>query len=589
MAKTHVALVNEVEEQLEDSSNGLWSATVVANALDQATRELSSYDPYMFLITREFESRTGFETAGTAGSLTDTTESQFLATDVGKVVFNLTDNTWAIVVTYTSSSVLVLSRDIMDEDEQYAMYHQDCWGPKQIYMGDIGDYVGPNYGVDSVYYPAQGSRRTKRNFTLDQGVLTVLYDGNVPDSTLGTNINRRSRIVDVDIWMKRQHKVSRMTDQAGVVDLSAGYDRGATSIVIDALEDDDVITVGQEFYISPATTSQVTNAGLRGRYTCTESVTVASNEAIVKFWPPLENDVSDNWLVTFVRSTLTPEQERVVVDLTVGRLAITKAALYLQQISAAIASVSSGSTALGLVAAKVLLQVTDVASARTAADLMPAIILEANTEIDLMAAKILRQVSDIDDARTAADLMDELLIEMNAETDKMSAALGQAATALTAGGASINRVNQGGPNVPGQFAAEAAQYVSIAQGRAETAQAFLAQVNGSLSNARAQIETGAAELTSAGGSGGVAQAFLAQVESDLGQVRAQLETGVGELSGAQASVNEALGWLEKAAVEIQVGTAAREMRIWGQNKAEQAIKDMRRSLLPKQRRTYSRV
>ncbi len=505
MAKAHAALVDEVEEQLEDSSNGVWSAGIVANALDQALRELSSYDPYVFLLTREFESRTGLDTAGTAGSLTDTTESQFLAADVGKVIFNVTDNTWAIVVTFSSTSVLVLSRDIMDTNEQYVMYNQDCWNQRQIYLGDIDDYVGPNFGVDSIEYPTRGWPPNKRNFTLDRDVLTVIYDGSIPDSK---QENLGGRVVDVDIWIKRQHWVSRMADLAGAVDLVAGYSRGATQIVVDALTDSEVIKAGQEFTI----------ATLRGRYRCTADVTVATNEAIVNFWPPLENDLENDKVVTFVGSTLSTEQERVLVDLCVGRLAVTKAALYLQQISAAITSISSGNTALGLVAAKVLRQVTDAASARTAADLMPAIILEANTEIDKMAVEVTKAAAALDNA-----------------------------------GATTNRVNKGA-NVPGQYATEAAQHINTARGRVETAQGFLSEVNG-----------------------------------NLAQVRVQLETGAAELAGAQGSVNEALGYLEKASVELQTGTAAREIRIWGQNKTSQAIRDIRKPLLPKQRRTYSRV
>lgn len=514
MSKTHAAMVDEVEALLEDSSNGVYLATEVADALDQAIREMSSYSPHVSILTRELESRTGFDTAGTSGSLSDDTESQFLAGDVGKVIFNPNENTWAIVVTFTSTSVLVLSRDIMNENDQYVMYNPDCWSPRQLYLGDIPGFIG----INEVQYPTRGWPPNRRNFTIQDNVLTVLYDGSIPDSdTTGDNL--KARVVDVDMWVKRQHKVSRMTDLAGLVDLVAGYSRGDTSMVIDTLTDNDAIAVGQEFFISPTTTSQVAGAGLRGRYRCTAAKTVTSSEAIVAFWPPLENDVSDDWLVTFVGSTLDEEQERLVVDLCAGRMVITKAALLLQEVNAAISSISSGSQALALVAAKVSRQVADVANARTAADLMPAIILEANTEIDKIAVEV-----------------------------------GRAITALTTGGPTINRINKGGPNVLGQYATAASQNLNAARGRAENAQALLSQVSG-----------------------------------DAEQVQAQLATGAGELAGAQGSVNNALGYLEKGALELQTGIAAREFRAWGRDKVDQAIRDIRRPLPPKQRRTYSRV
>jgi len=421
--KTHAALVNDVEALLQDSANELWVATAVADDLDRAIRELSSYSPHVSILTRELESRTGFETAGTSGRLTDTTESQFVATDVDKVVFNVTENTWTTVTSFSSTSVLILSRDIMNTNDEYRIFNQDCWDPRQIYLGDIEDYVGPHWGVDRVEYPTRGWPPNKRNFTVDNNILTLLYDRTIPDSDTGGVL--KSRIVDVDMWIKRQHWVSRLTDLSGQVDLVAGYSRGDTLIHVDLMASAETIVEDQEFTV----------AGLRGRYRLTEDTVLASSEGDITFYPPLENDLADNDTVTFVQSTLSRGEERLVIELTAGRAAMN------------------------------------------------------------MGARLLQQAND---AISQADLM-------NPRVDVSQATLDAAQSTL-------NRVNKAGPNTPGQFAQQSARQAAV----------------------------GASY-------GSIANHYLAIAER------------------------------------------AREFRFWGQVKSDQAIKDIRRGLLPKQRRLYSRI
>ena len=323
MPKAHADLVNAIEAILQDSSNEVWTAATLQDDLDRAIRELSRLDPYTVLITLELETRTGQATATTTGALVDATEAQFLAGDVNKVVFNSTDNTWAIVDAFVSTSQLTLSRDIMAINENYEMYNRDCWDRLQLYLGNVEGYVGPNRGVEAVYYPAQGSRRTQRNFKVDDRVLTLLYDGSVGDSK---QANLRSRIVDVDVWIRRNHFVTRLTDLAGAVDLVAGYAKGDTLVHMDTLAATEVIKENQEFTI----------AGLRGRYWVTVDVTLAANEGDVTFFPSLDNALLDDDVVTLAQSSLDTRQEDLVVELAAGRAAINMGARLLQQANDAI-------------------------------------------------------------------------------------------------------------------------------------------------------------------------------------------------------------------------------------------------------------
>lgn len=66
--------------------------------------------------------RSGVATVTTENHLIDTTKNQFVASDVGKTVYNTTDKTTAVINAYTSSSDVTLDTDIMAKDEGYEIY-----------------------------------------------------------------------------------------------------------------------------------------------------------------------------------------------------------------------------------------------------------------------------------------------------------------------------------------------------------------------------------------------------------------------------------------------------------------------------------
>ncbi len=387
MPKASALLIDETEQELQDTGNVLWTAAELVIQMEDALREVSEYSPHVTMDTMEFESRTGADTAGTAGSLTDTTESQFLSTDVGKVIYNTDDRTYAIVVTYTSTSVLVLSADIMDSGENYKMFHQDCWNDNQIYVGGVEDFVGDDNGVKQVEYPIGEHPPKYRSFTVENGVLTVDYRGGIPDSgTANANI-------EVNVWFNRKHQVNQLTTLAGAVDLTAGYAAGLSTIHIDAMGTTDVLAEDSEFTI----------AGLRGLYRLTASATMASNEGDIVFYPPLQNAIANDDVITFVSSTLSRSLERQVVEFAAGRAAISKGALLLREANSAITSVASAATVLALVGAKVLRQLTDLSDGRIEASKVATSIADGINEIDNMGLGIDQATNMIDEAKGLAN------------------------------------------------------------------------------------------------------------------------------------------------------------------------------------------
>ncbi|MCB7129294.1 MAG: hypothetical protein J3T61_07140 [Candidatus Brocadiales bacterium] len=327
MPKTFVNLVDEIEQELQDSANALWTAAEVGTQMKDALRELSELSPYkVLLVPMEFETRTGMATATTSGSLVDTTETQFLATDVNKVIFNSSNNTWAEVTGFTSTSILVLSRDIMSKDDQYVMLNQDCMDNRQLYLGDLENYVGPNRGVTQVEFPLRRWPRAFRNFEVQDNILTVTYDAPLADSK---QENLRSRIVDVNVWVNLMHFVTELTDLAGAVDSSAAS-RLDTSFGVDDFGSSDLLVEGQEFTV----------AGLRGRYRLTSDVTMSSGSGTLNFFPPLDNALLNNDVVTLRQTTLSNHLERILVALSAGRAAISKGTELLRAAQLGIAEVT---------------------------------------------------------------------------------------------------------------------------------------------------------------------------------------------------------------------------------------------------------
>ena len=321
--KSFATLIDEVQDSLNDDGTKFTDAFVTPK-LERALREISDHRPYVVMETFKIESRTGTETAGTANKLTDDSNDQFLATDVGKVVYNITDKTWAVVTAYDDAETLSISKDIMDDGEEYVLFNKGCHSNKQINIEDITDYVGPNHGVLEVSYPTQQDPRDKRNFTIEGDILTldIWFE---PDDSADTDAN-----VEVYVWFQKRHRVSQLTDLAGAVDSgSTGYAAGVKSMTVDTITTGEIIAEGQLFTVDIL--SSVTEK-IRGIYRVTAAVTIASSEAIVKFYPGLESAVGEDAVVTFIGSTLTSDLEMIVVELAAGRSLIAKAPNYVDEI-----------------------------------------------------------------------------------------------------------------------------------------------------------------------------------------------------------------------------------------------------------------
>lgn len=72
--------------------------------------------------------KTGAATETKADHLVDSTNAPFVAGDVGKTVYNKTDNKYAIVTGYNTSTSVDLDTNIMADEEEYELYNANSAG-----------------------------------------------------------------------------------------------------------------------------------------------------------------------------------------------------------------------------------------------------------------------------------------------------------------------------------------------------------------------------------------------------------------------------------------------------------------------------
>ncbi len=313
MARTYAETLAAISQMLQDTGNATYDTTELGYWIEEGLkdRDFNKAFPHIVPVVFKVESRTGTDTAGTASSLTDNSKNQFVSGDATneKVVHNTTDDTWAVILANSSTSVNTLSGDIMDSGESYEIYNKRCRSKRQIYIGDVTDYLW----IDSVEYPIG----TPRNWIVFNDVLEILVDlvGD-SDSTLPT-LGK----VDVLVSFVKPHRLLQATDSVGLSNGAAT--EGATSWAVDALGDTTLYERGDEFHVE----------NHRYRYTITADVTTSANAATIAFFPGLERTVTaDVESLTFVTSTLLPDHEEIFAQLVAARAVVSDSLNYINDI-----------------------------------------------------------------------------------------------------------------------------------------------------------------------------------------------------------------------------------------------------------------
>ena len=314
--RNYAAFTTLVTQKLQSSGTADFSVSEVDNAIEEGLKEFSHLArPHIFPLILPVESRYGTCSSTSVDNLRDTTKGQFLSGDATneKVVHNRTDNTYAVVLSFSSTAQIGISRDIFVVNDNYRIYNKRCTNKKQLFIGDMPDHSK----IDSVEYPIG----EKRNWEIIGEDILELKVDSVEDSNASSTVTDLPN-VDVLIRFVRPHVLSQLTDWAGTFAATAAA--GATTLSGSTLQSAGTIEIGEEFHVE----------NHKSRYIVTAATTIASNTAAITFYPGLESAVAaTTWTFTFTQSSLLQNEEETFADLVAARLAINKAPKFFNAIN----------------------------------------------------------------------------------------------------------------------------------------------------------------------------------------------------------------------------------------------------------------
>jgi len=449
---SYAQVLAEILQYLSDTGAAIFATAETQYGIENELKTISRYSPQLIDVIYKLESRTGTDVTGTASSLTDLVKLQFVAGDATneKVVHNTTDHTWAVVLANSSPSVNTLSADIMDANENYAIYNKRCRNKRQIFIGDM-----PFMWIKSVEYPIG----TPRNFSeiSDDVIELEVYDSVIPDSdsTL-TTLN------DVQVLVKFAvpQIVCQLTDIKGEVH-TAGV-AGAKTMQIKSFTDAEIVETGDQFTIENHITTYTVTTGVTLNYQ-----TAAGSS--ISFYPGLESAAPGDSIITFKKSSLSPAEENFLIRLVAARACISKSTSYYTLIKSACDTLDTANTAIGEVAALIELATTastgDLARGRQDVGVGATAITLANTEFDKIVAET-----------TGPTVL--------------------ATSALVSGLALVNSLPVGG-GAP-EYMGQAASQIGLAQGHALAGQTYLQEASADHANAAQYFNAAAADFKASG-------------------------------------------------------------------------------------------
>ncbi len=313
--RDYSAMTILINQKLQSAGTMDYSVAEVDYQIEESLKEYSTYRPHLVDVILEVEGRYGTDETGaaTTDTLTDTNKGQFLAADATneKIVHNITDNTRAVVLTQTSTSVVTLNSDIMDSGEFYKMYNRRCWNQKQVYIGDVPEYIN----IHSVEFPI-GERRNWKLYDRTLEIDTAI----IPDTNSNTAKITSLPNDEALVRFNMPHQLTQLTDWDGVLTASALV--GATTLAGSTLQAAGTLEVGTEFNIE----------NMRRTYMVTGTAAIATTVAVT-FYPPIEATADSTWAINFRKSSLEPSDEEMFADLVASRIAINKSPLYFNAIS----------------------------------------------------------------------------------------------------------------------------------------------------------------------------------------------------------------------------------------------------------------
>jgi len=319
MSRAYSAMTTLVTTKLQSGGTADFSVAEVDFQLEESLKEFSTYRPHLVDVIFKIEGRYGNATETSADNIIDTTKGHFVAADTTteKVVHNTTDKNYSVILSgtagsFTSTAKVGIAPDNITINDHYEIYNKRCWNHRQVFIGDMPEYEN----IDSVEYPIG----VRRNFRRYDKVLEI-DKASIPDTNSNTAVVNSPANADVLIRFNMPHQLSQLTDLSAVVASSAIV--GATTISGSAFQSAGTIETGSEFNVE----------NHRSTYVIASQTTIASNTAIISFYPPLEAVANTATILTFRKSSLEPDAEEIFAELAAARLMISKAPKFFNAIS----------------------------------------------------------------------------------------------------------------------------------------------------------------------------------------------------------------------------------------------------------------
>ena len=420
-SKTESALVDRAEEILEDgTSNLIFTEALIKSQMQDGLSEISQFVPNEVKhILNTFNNSKELDLSTITG-INDIRKIEFPVGKDPRVFRNF--NYWGDVV----------ELDIQNSARPAASVLGDLTGTVTFSDGSTaisGSGTAFTTELEEGWYIKKSTSSTWHR------IATITDDTNlVLETQVATADDGADTVGATDYWFQyaflycsKVHYLSQLTDLLGAIDLTAGYEAGAMLIHIDSLQASGTITKN----------TVLTIAGVSDSYRVTADATIASNECDVKISPSLAGDVGNDAVVTIRSSSLTSELERILPELTAGRVAKNWIGDLRTQIDGAIVAIDLANTQVDLIAARNTQMVTDVASIRSAVNASLAVaktaITLANTEVDLIGAEITQIGTDVDSIRSAANAkLTEAQAAIALANTQADSAVTQAAAIVTA-------------------------------------------------------------------------------------------------------------------------------------------------------------
>lgn len=634
--RTSANLINGVERILDDvSSNAIFLATDISAELQVDLAELSGYSPWEIIQTKIMESsyRLGTRLTGNVGREIDIFDIENLI-DL-KVEYPVGDSppTFREFKRYGGKIYIDISaRPVPGAQNDSAGNAQVLTGTVTFASGSTavtGSGTAFLSELEVGYYIATGSIWYRVASIADDTTLIISENCDAADT--GADSATRYWYEYVNLWCKKNHYVETlMTDFVGAIDSggATGYARGTHKIHIDALGSTD--TIPKDMLL--------TIAGTLGVYRVTADSLLSSSEGDLYIEPRLKERAAEDAIVTLLGSTLSQDEERVLMELAAVRSA-------LNWVGGARTTLENAKTAYGLantevdkISARILLITT--ASTGYIAKMSSAVtanfskvtsqIGDAEDELDSAASACAaidsvigdytttsgKAVTGIEDALASLDLaignIGDIETGITAtdagvatEIGLIKTQLGTAVTDLETDVDAVNNTIPIGANVPGNIINKAMGLIATARGYADSADALKEPLSHHGAQATRQTQLAIAQLREAQTfitlEGAVtqenalavrsyvqtAQGYIreanAYIQADAQQIASYARTISSELAVVNGFLGQAGGYFQEANTSIRTSYAITAVNKWARDKLRDVKQELKKMQKPNQK------